>query len=378
MRVGIDALPLVSAKTGIGHYTFELAQSLARVSPHDEFQLVAPIPIEVNDGLAPNLRSVHAPKRKLWWVAGLPLYVRRSGLQLFHGTNYEVPLWGCPTALSIHDLSLLLYPETHTDEAVRRARSRLPLMARSASCIMTGTEAVKREISEHLGVSSSKIAVTPYAPRRCFRPLAPPETEATRKRLGVENSFILFVGTIEPRKNLVTLLKAFWDLLKQEQRAQLVIAGKEGWLMDDALSAVDSEQLKDRVKFTGYVSDDELCALYSSCVAFVYPSLYEGFGLPVLEAMACGAPVITSNIASIAEVAGSAAELIPPTDVQQLAHSMAGLLRNEDKRKALSRTGLERAAEFSWERTARATLEVYRATIGRRKRGGNEVSTETR
>jgi hypothetical protein len=128
MRVGLDAIPLVSQKTGIGHYTSELAQALARVAPSDEFHLVAPLPLKQSDNLPYNLRIVHAKRRKLWWIAGLPMYAKQADLELFHGTNYEVPLWACPTVLSIHDLSLLLYPETHLDKAVRRGQSRLPVM----------------------------------------------------------------------------------------------------------------------------------------------------------------------------------------------------------------------------------------------------------
>lgn len=365
MRIGIDGIPLASPKTGIGHYTLELSRALARLQPDDEFQLISPVPFSLSpeDDLPPNLKKVEAPGRRLWWTVGLPLYIRQSSPSLFHGTNYEVPLWSsCPTILSIHDLSLLLYPETHLDQLVRRARFRLPLMARAAKKIITATEFVKREVSQHLKIDPAKIAVTPYAPRRSFYPLSRSETEQTRRRLGVEEVFILFVGTIEPRKNLITLLRAFAEVLRRtDLRPQLVIAGKRGWLIGPVMDYIDTEGLSERIQFTGYITDEDLRALYASCAVCVYPSLYEGFGLPPLEAMACGAPVIASDIPSLMEATGKAALLVPPMDVTRLAHSVVEMVRDEEKRAYFSRAGLKRASQFTWERTAELTLEVYRA-----------------
>ena len=368
MRIGLDGIPLASRKTGIGHYTLELAQALAKLSPDDEFELLSPVPfISPLEQRQSNLRQVEAARRRFWFVFGLPLYIRRHRLALFHGTNYEVPWWnGCPTILTIHDLSLLLHPETHESHLVRRARHRLPLMARWATKIITATEFVKKEVSEHLKIDPAKIVVTPYAPRHHFRPLERSETEQTRERLGIEDVFILFVGTIEPRKNLITLLRAFAEILKTtELRPQLVIAGQEGWLVGETLNYLHSEGLSERIKFTGYVSDRDLRALYSSCAVCVYPSLYEGFGLPPLEAMACGAPVIASDVPSLTETVGKAALLVPPKDVPKLAHSLVEMISDEGKRDYFSRAGLEHASEFTWERTAKLTLGVYSKAIHR-------------
>ena len=369
-KIGIDGIPLASAKTGIGHYTLELSRALAAIDPDDEFQLITPVPLASDDNLPRNLRKVHAPKRKLWWVAGLPLYILRSSLALFHGTNYDIPLWSqCPTVLSIHDLSLLLYPQTHLEHLVRRARYRLPLMARNATRIITATEHGKRAVTEHLGVHPAKIAVTPYAPRTDFRPMPLKETEATRRRLGIEDNFILFVGTIEPRKNLITLLRAFGETrMNTDLKPQLVIAGQEGWLMGEMSSYIEREGLKERIRFTGYIADEDLRALYSSCAVCVYPSLYEGFGFPPLEAMACGAPVIAADVPSLHETVGKAALLVPPTDVQQLARALVEMLTDEQKRAHFSRTGMEWAAQFTWERTAQQTLEVYRDAISAKQK----------
>ena len=363
MRIGLDGIPLASRKTGIGHYTLELARALAKLAPNDEFELLSPVRfVSSLEHSPPNLRQVEAARRRFWFIVGLPLYIRRHSLALFHGTNYEIPWWNeCPAILTIHDLSLLLHPETHESHLVRRARYRLPLMARWATRIITATEFIKKEVSEHLKIDTEKIAVTPYAPRRSFRPVEPGDTEQTRLRLGVEDVFILFVGTIEPRKNLITLLRAFSEILKNtDLRPQLVIAGQEGWLVGETLNYVHSEGLSDRIKFTGYVTDAELWALYASCAVYVYPSLYEGFGLPPLEAMACGAAVITSDVPSLTETVGKAALLVPPKDVQRLAQGIVEMLRDEEQRTHFSRVGLERASQFTWERTADLTMDVYR------------------
>ena len=377
MRVGLDGFPLATPKTGIGHYTFELARSLALIAPSDEFQLISPVAFtDSTDNDAtwpPNLVAVN-PKassiRRRWWAVGLPLYVRNAALDLFHGTNYDVPLWNRRrTVVTIHDLSILLHAEKHEAHLARRARRRLPVMTRSASMIIAPTESVKGEICQHLRVTPERIAVTPYAPRRIFQPMASEQTIETRRRLGIENDFILFVGTVEPRKNLLTLVRAFDQILRQTlHRPQLVIAGGEGWLMDELIAFIAKSGLRDHLRLTGYLSDEDLCALYSSCKVFVYPSIYEGFGLPPLEAMACGAPVIASRIPVFQETLGNAACLVEATDVEELAQSIVAVFGDEARRRMLSSAGQQHAREFSWEKTARLTLDVYHQILGKPNR----------
>ena len=377
MRVGLDGFPLASPRTGVGHYTFELARALALTAPSDQFELISPVALDrsmldsLDSGKVPNL-EITIPKatsiRRHWWAVGLPLYLRQTLLDVFHGTNYDVPLWNRgKTVVTIHDLSILLHPQYHEPHLVRRARRRLRIMARSAAMIVTVSQSVKGEISEHLKIKPEKIAVTREAPRRKFRPLKWDQTTAARHRLKVEDEFVLYVGTIEPRKNLLTLVRAFEDVLRHTSlKPQLVIAGGKGWMMDELFSLVKNSPISERLCFTGYINDDDLCALYSSCRVFVYPSFYEGFGLPPLEAMACGAPVITSRIPSLIETVGSAACLVSAGDVSGLSRSIVELLSNEDKRRSLAEAGIQRAADFTWERTARETLEVYREVIERK------------
>jgi len=372
MNIALDGMPLGSQLTGVGHYTFELARSLALAAPADHFTLLSPLPtsvVEVVDGSWPANLSLHKTDRRVvnrrWWSVGLPLYLKRSNFDLFHGTNYEIPLWSkTPSVLTIHDLSLFLHPDAHEPRLVRRARWRLPLMTRSASAIVTPTEAVKREVCERLNIDPQKVVVTPEAPRTVFQRREPNQTSDTRKHLNINEDFILFVGTLEPRKNLKRLLEAFEIVLQTTPLTpQLVIAGGRGWLMDDFAASLQQRGLSEKIRLTGYLNDDELCALYSSCKLFVYPSLYEGFGLPPLEAMSCGAPVITSNIASIKEAAGDAARLVDPLSVEDIVEALIKLLSNEGERERLSQAGRERVKNFTWERTALKTLEVYRRLL---------------
>jgi glycosyltransferase involved in cell wall biosynthesis len=364
MRIGIDGMSLAQPRTGVGTYTFELARALAAAAPEDEFELVSPLPFEpsVLTGIQPaNLRCVYSKPNVLqrrWWTIGLPMYMRSHPFELFHGTNYEVPLRAqCPTVVTIHDLSLLLHSSTHEARAVRRARLLLPLMARKARLIITPSELIKNEVCEHLRIPAKKVFAVPLAPRTNFQPMPLDQTVETRKRLKIADEFLLFVGTIEPRKNLATLVQALEEVFRTtELRPQLVIAGKVGWKVDEVLAQVQELSSRDRVRLVGFVSDNDLRALYSSCRAFVYPSLYEGFGLPPLEAMACGAPVVSSLVPSIKE---SVARVISATDSVGLARVMIELLTDEQARRSLSIRGREYAQEFSWQRTAMLTREVY-------------------
>ncbi len=373
MRIGIDGLPLTEVLTGIGHYTSELAQHLALETEENEIEIITPrafLPSLNNLQERPNLRfrrSRLSPLTRRWWSIGLPRYLRRHPLAVFHGTNYEVPLQKvCATVVTIHDLSMLLYPQTQERKRIRRSQRRLPIMARAATMIITPTESVRGEVHEHLQIPLERIVAVPEAARSCFRRLETEQTTAARQRLGIQDEFLLFVGTVEPRKNLGILLTAFEEVLRLGAHPlQLVIAGRAGWLVNDLFSDLKRSPAAAKIVVTGYLSDDDLCALYSSCAAFVYPSIYEGFGLPPLEAMACGASVLASRIPSIAEVTGSAARLFAPESIGELVTSIRELLSSDVLKQTLSNAGAKRAQEFSWARTASLTRSVYLKAIER-------------
>jgi len=372
MRIGLDALPLTSPKTGVGHYTWEVAVGLALLQPATRFDLVYPTtspPVTLADGaeFPSNLKLDRVPVGPMgrhWWSIGLPRHIRRSAIDLFHGTNFDVPLRRrCATVLTIHDLSPLLYPETHTRRSVKRARRRLPMMVRLADAIITPTETVRGELAEYLKGTQEKIFAIPEAARAIFQPVDFAATESVRRRLGIGDEFLLAVGTIEPRKNLEVLITAFEEVVRARPASglQLVIAGAAGWLSGPLFEAFGKSPARERIILTRYLHDDDLRALYSSCRAFVYPSIYEGFGLPPLEAMACGAPVIASDIPALSETLDNAAHFFDPQSSQQLSKAIIQVTTNQDLRQRLMSAGLRQAREASWERTARLTLEVYEA-----------------
>lgn len=375
MRIGLDGFPLTELKTGVGTYTIKLACALAKGAPQDDFELIAPRPFSaaaLAESRPANLELVYSKPNALhqrWWSIGLPAYIRRRSLTLYHGTNFEVPLHGRrPTVLTIHDLSWRLHSNTHEAGVVRRGRLRLPLMARIATLIVTPSERVRSEVCGYLKIKPDKVFSVPLAPYRGLTPLPPDETLAVRKRLGIEKEFLLFVGTIEPRKNLSTLLTAVEEIFRTtDLRPQLVVAGKLGWKADKLLSQLERSHVRDRVLLTGYLSDAELAALYSSCHLFIYPSIYEGFGLPPLEAMACGAPVLASPVPSMTEAGQTAAHIIPAEDTHALAKAIVDLCSDARARQKLSAAGLKYVTNFSWERTAALTREVYEEAIRRNR-----------
>jgi glycosyltransferase involved in cell wall biosynthesis len=375
MRIGIDGIPLAGNKTGVGHYTFEIAHGLAAMFPAEEFQLLShevyePASIDTNSSPARNLHFIQPTVNtvtKHWWTIGLPLYIRQHRINLFHGTNYDIPVWGgCPTVLTIHDLSSLLFSDTHVARRVRRTRRRLPAMARLATRIIVPTASVKTEVIEHLGVGENKVRVIYEAPRRCFRPESSQKAADVLRRLKIEDKFILYVGAIEPRKNVLTLLKAFEEIYrKTEHRPQLVIAGPNGWLSDDVFAHVERSEVKDRILLTGYLGDEDLRALYSTCILLSYPAIYEGAGLPPLEAMACGAPVVTTDARAISEMVGDAAIRLPARDHQSLANCLVELLSDDYARNDLKDRGQKHVARYSWDRAVAETYKLYLEALGK-------------
>jgi glycosyltransferase involved in cell wall biosynthesis len=371
MRIALDAIPLVAAKTGIGHYTDALAYSLASCFSDHQYVLLSPFDFafEASNGHPKNLNKQFFPVRSVfrkWWLFGLPAMLQISPVDLFHGTNYCIPVYApCPTVVTIHDLSLFTQSHTHEQDNVTRGRRRMPMMARRASAIIAPSEWTKREIVKHLHIRPEKIRVIFEAAREGMKPLPREECLPVLKKHEIRSPYLLYVGTIEPRKNLLTLIRAYDELIRTtSHKPQLVLAGGRGWLFDEVFKLVEDLKLGDAVRFTGYVEDSDLPALYSAAQAMTYPSFYEGFGLPPLEAMACGAPVITSNATSLPEVIGGAGQMHDPNDVNALTKAIALIFDDAAARERFIRAGFEQAARFSWERAARETQRLYDEVIG--------------
>lgn len=366
MRVALDAIPLVAHKTGVGHYTDVLAEWLARTHHDHQYELVSPFDFNFPNGhqTPPNLHKRFTPVHPLlhkWWLIGLPTLLRLSPFDLFHGTNYCIPVFSpCPTVVTIHDLSLYAQTKTHEAKNVTRGKRRIPIMARRASMIIAPSEATKREIEHYLHIPADRIRVVSEAARPKMQPLPPEACADVLQKHGIQRPYLLYTGTIEPRKNLLTLIRAYSEIVHAtEHRPMLVLCGGRGWLEEEVFELVAELKLQRLVKFTGYVDDEDLPALYSACEIFVYPSYYEGFGLPPLEAMACGAPVVTSDTSSLPEVVGKAGVMFNPHEPLELAQVLANLLNDKNQCRHFRQAGLERAKQFSWERAAHETQAVY-------------------
>lgn len=370
MRTCLDVSAALAQTAGIGRYARELALALhhageVELSLFHNRQPVAQLP----PALAALPRSQAPLSNKVWRffvLGGLPLLpgwrAAIDGCDIFHGADAITPRLRQPTVITIHDLTTHLFPQYHTRLNRLYLRWALPVMARRSAAIIADSHATKRDIVAQLGVSPNKITVVHLGvDGAVFAPQPAATAGPALTQVGVRRPYLLAVGTLEPRKNLATLLRAYATL--PASTPPLVLVGGLGWGDDSLATAIDALNLRGRVQMTGYIADELLPALYSQAEVFVYPSIYEGFGLPVLEAMACGAPVITSNVSSLPEVAGDAALLVDPHDVGKLAAAIQTLLEAPGQRQRRQEAGLVRARAFSWARCAFDTVNVYRAVL---------------
>nr|MBA3948001.1 glycosyltransferase family 4 protein [Herpetosiphonaceae bacterium] len=307
---------------------------------------------------------MHIPVRLAWQQWELPRRARATRADLLHATGFDAPLWQpLPLVYTVHDLIGMLYPQNLPPVARFYWSRWLPWSVHFARHIIADSQCTQRDLHRLLAVPLERITVVPLAADGRFVPQPPETNAALRARLHLAERMILYVGTIEPRKGIDTLLDA-WALLAAElPDTQLVIAGKLGWYTERLHLQIEQLGLAGRVLWTGYVADEDLPALYSAADVFVFPSRYEGFGLPPLEAMACGTPVVVSNAAALPEVVGAAGLLHPPNDAIALARLLRLVLNQPALHAELRARGLRQARSFSWWRTAQQTAAVYRAAL---------------
>lgn len=367
MRIAYDAAPLLTPRTGVGHYCAALLEALLDLDPELEVELFA-LTRRRRGRVAPRervrLRHVRIPARvavTLWEAVGRPRGERLTGeADAVHGTNFWVPpLRRRNGIVTIYDLTFRLYPELCTPQ-VRRYRWIVPRVLRRCALVLTPSETVRAQVAEELRFPADRIVATPLGVRPVFVGAAPDERLAAR--LGLRGDYVLFIGTLEPRKNLDRLIESF--ALAGIPGLQLLIAGPPGWGSVDLPAVARKLRLGDRVLFSGYLADRELAALLSGARAFVFPTLYEGFGLPPLEAMAAGVPVVASRAGSLPEVLGDAPFWCDPLDAASIADALVRVVGDEEERAAAVERGRARAAQFTWAETARRTLEAYRAVGG--------------
>jgi glycosyltransferase involved in cell wall biosynthesis len=388
MRIGIDYTSAVRQSAGIGRYTRSLVAALARADEQNDYILLVPsdgrgalveaagVPLPPHQARGSHPRAKHQdsnfrlaraplPERALvtlWQRVSIPLPVEIfiGGVDVFYSPDFVLP----PTLskikiLTVHDLSFKRVPETALPKLKWYLEGAVPRAIKRADLILADSNSTRDDLIDLFNLPAERVQTLYSGVEPYFRRVSDGSTlEAVRTRYGLAKPFVLSVGTIEPRKNLVRLIQAY-SRLPQLGDLDLVVAGSRGWMYEEIYRAPQKFGVDPGVRFIGFVPESDLPALYSLARLFVYPSLYEGFGLPVLEALSCGAPVIASNSSSLPEVAGQAAVLVEPHDTDALAEAMARLLEREDERGQLSRLGPARAAKFSWDASACQLLAAF-------------------
>src|SRR5437868_6275155 len=338
MRIAFDGTALRPGRTGVGYYSEHLLHHLARAASDDELIVVSNRAIDTTSPLPARVRVAtargHVP-RLVWMQTLAATMLRQLDADVVHFTNGMLPLLSpTPTVVTIHDMSLRLYPRYHPARRVLLNRPLVDLAARRADAIITPSESAKQDIVRAYAVDPARVYVVYEAAAPSFQRVTDPvELERVRRRYHLDERIILYVGTIEPRKNLPKLIDAFAAQRKAGALThQLVCVGPYGWLSRGIEEQIARTNVAHAINFTGYVPFADLPALYSLAELFVYPSMYEGFGLPVVEAMACGTPVLTGATAALAEIGGGAVEQVDQIDADTLGRAMVALARNRERR----------------------------------------------
>lgn len=371
MRIGIDARLVYYSRAGIGQYILGLLRGMTQIlgaKPRDEIHVLKSRK-DKNFPLNGSAFSIHP----LWtpshhpleqWI--LPLEITSLGLDLLHSPDFIPPFRrNCKSVITIHDLAFLLYPHFLTAESARYY-GQIDQAVRKTDHIIAVSLATKNDAVRLLGVPEKKITVIYEAANPLFTPASEPvPASILQEKFGLDQPYLLFVSTIEPRKNLSTLLRAFRKL-KNEYRTDvlLAVAGEKGWLYQEVFDLTQELGLAHDVRYLGRVAEEDLKILYQGAELFVHPALYEGFGLPPLEAMACGTPTVVANVSSLPEVVGDAALLVDPWDVDSWVVAIWRVLTDSTLRRELSGKGSKRAFLFSWEKAAQETLKVYLRVVG--------------
>jgi glycosyltransferase involved in cell wall biosynthesis len=377
MHIAINAHLLAHTRSfrraGVSNYIEALLTHLGALDRHNRYTIYTTrglnstaLSLPPNFVVRPSRLPTINPRVRIPWEQLLaPLLLRLGRADVYHGVLNVVPLLcPVPSVVTIHDLSAFLFPQTfrrvnrvYTQWAIRVA-------CRRATRILAVSEATKSELVRWLGVAPERVVVTYDACEERFAPSDPAAIEAFRRRAGLPERFILFVSTLEPRKNVPTLLDAYARIAASTD-APLIIGGSKGWLYEPIFAKVEALGLSDRVRFVGFIDGADLPLWYAAATVFTLPSLYEGFGMPLLEAMACGTPVVTTTSSSLPEVVGDAGLTVSPTDADALGAALLRALTDADLRAEMRERGLRQARRFSWRATAEQTLATYQDAAGR-------------
>lgn len=377
MHIAIDYNAAVRQGGGIGRFVREITRVASQAAPQHRFSLwYAARGLDENSSHMQALRDLVAQRRNItprpipltermltiaWHRARVPLSVERfvGDVDVVHGTDFVLPPTKAKTLLSIHDFAYIIHPETAPPELRRYLGSVVPRNIARADHIHVNSRATKADMERLIGVDPSKSTIVYSGSGADFYPRSTAQIAELNQRLSLPERYILNVGTVQPRKNVERLIEAYAQLGDLAADVPLVIAGKRGWMAEPIYAAVQKYNLAQRVQFLDFVSDQDLPTLYSGALVMAYPSLYEGFGVPIVEAQACGTPVITSNISSLPEIAGNAAILVDPHDPSAIANALRRILTESDLVTQLRIAGPRQAAKFTWEGTGLGILQLY-------------------
>lgn len=367
MHIAIDAHSVGTGLAGNETYAANLVEALAAVDGENRYTVYVTRAeaFERFEGRWPNVgvrRTLpHTPLLRVPFTLSAEL--RRRPVDVLHVQYTAPPLAPCPVVATVHDLSFEHLPETFKRRSWMQLRLTVRRTVRRAAHVIAPSEFTRRDLVETYKLDPARVSAIPLAASARFEPVEDAvEIERVRRLYGLDGDYILAVGSIQPRKNLARLIRAYSSLRRERGRSnlpKLALVGKQAWLYGETLDAIEKEGVGDSVRLTGYVSEGDLPALYSGALCFAYPSYFEGFGLPPLEAMRCGTPVLTGNLTSLPEVVGDAGLLVDPFDIDALARALARLIDDGALRAELRARGLRRARVFDWRDTARMTLQVY-------------------
>jgi glycosyltransferase involved in cell wall biosynthesis len=376
MRIGFDISPLAPPRTGVGAYCYFLLKALLQIPGDQRFSCLSmglnPVSVGSEFSKVSYSRHLRVPTRAayaIWDRIAFPRVDRLlGGVDVYHATNFYLP----PTAtarrvVTIHDLGFLVHPEWSSPKIVGPYSRGIRRFVGEADAVLVYSESTKLDVLRLLGADPAKIHVAPLGVDPMFRAIPRDEARAAvNQKYGIESPFILFVSTIEPRKNVLGAIRAF-ERIAAEFDHRLVLVGATGWNSEEVFTAIRNSRYAARIVTTGYLNENtDLPLMYSAADAFLFPSHYEGFGLPVLEAFACACPVVTSNAASLPEVAGEAALMSAPSDIDGIAENLRKVLGDETVRTSLISKGLNRSQMFTWQQCAQTTLAAYRSVFDAR------------
>lgn len=374
MNIAVDLTPVPKSKAGVGRYIVNLVEWLQKIDNKNNYYLIVQdddkdsFPVKNTNFRQVPVKSKYLRNvllRLVWEQIILPFKLKKLNADILHSPHYTIPYFSLvKSVVTFHDMTYFIIPQMHTLIKRFMFRAYIRLTAKRAAGILSVSDSTAQDMVRLLGMDRSKIAVTPLGvDERFFETINP--DHSILESYGIDKEYFLYVGTIEPRKNLVRLIKAYSCLSSEaKDKYRLVICGQKGWMYNEVLELIQTDGLEDHIRFTGFVKDEDLPAIYRGAKLFLYVSLYEGFGIPLIEAMARGVPCITSDLSSMKEIAGEACLKINPYEENEIKNAIIELLKNEELYDSLKEKGMAQAKKFRWIDCAKKTLEAYEKTCG--------------